>query len=707
MLYPYTELLTWSRTATYKIEARRGVGTPLGGEPMNYRILSSSWVFAALLSAITMPAHAATFVVDSTLDSTDAAPGNGVCDDGGGQCTLRAAIQEANSLAGADSIHFSIGGGGVQTIQPLPLPTISTTVVIDGTTQPGFSGSPLVVLDGSLAGPGAHGLLVGAPGGGCTIRGLVIHSFRNAIFLQGSGSNLVAGNFLGTDVTGTIPLGNTLRGVEIHDGNNTIGGTSAADANVIAASAAEGILVSPSSPGGNVIQGNKIGTDVTGTLALPNGGGVNLRAPNSTVGGIVAGAGNVISGNSNQAIVAQSFATGTIIAGNLIGTQADGTSPLGNGAGIWVRGLGAAASVRIGGVLPGEGNVIAFNNAGGVVVSDLPANEQVSIIGNSIHSNTSLGIDLDGDGVTANDVGDVDTGANGRQNFPVLSSAFGTNTTVEVSGSFEGQPSTTYHLELFASPSCDPSGHGEGQVLIASLDDATDPAGVLGFSVSALGSQPAGSFITATATDPNGSTSEFSACLEVSGCAATPAGGCIAGFAKAQLSISEKTAGKESLKLKWLKGPAFAGEDLGNPLAAGGTTYFLCVYDDSGALMHQYTVGRAGDTCGTKPCWKNLGGAPGDPTHKGYKYKDSLVASDGIAGLGITAGGPGMTRASAKGKNNVAKGQTSLPTGVAAALAGSTSAEIQLLGSDASQCISASLGNVTIADGVQFKAKTP
>ena len=161
---------------------------------------------------------AATLTVNSIADTSDANPGDGVCDDGGGNCTLRAAIQEANTLAGTDTIAFNITGAGPHTIQPvLELPEIIAPVIIDGYTQPGASPNTSasssnavlkIELDGTNAGPTAQGLGIAASN--TTVKGLVINRFPGrgidishaSDTLQAS-NNIVRGSFIGTDVSGT------------------------------------------------------------------------------------------------------------------------------------------------------------------------------------------------------------------------------------------------------------------------------------------------------------------------------------------------------------------------------------------------------------------------------------------------------------------------------------------------------------------------
>src|SRR5438477_245758 len=271
-----------------------------------------------------------------------------------------------------DTISFAIPGAGTHTIALLsPLPLVFDPAVIDATTQPGFAGMPLVELDGSSAGANANGLDVLADN---AVRGLVINRFSgSAIFLHGGG-NLIATNYLGTDASGTTARANGGFGVlAIDSANNVIGGTTAADRNVISANS-HGIYITGSLSVGNLIQGNFIGTDRTGHAALGNAPfhGVPIDgASNNTIGGTAPGARNVISANgfggalSANAGVATggSGAAGNHVQGNLIGTDVSGANRLGNNTtGVFI----AAPGNIIGGVTPAERNVISATNGAGV-----------------------------------------------------------------------------------------------------------------------------------------------------------------------------------------------------------------------------------------------------------------------------------------------------------------------------------------------------
>ena len=233
--------------------------------------------------------------------------------------------------------------------------------------------------------------------------------------------NTVVGNYIGLNAAGNGMIGNSNDGVYLIDGasNNTIGGATSAHRNVIAGNS-DGVQIGGLDGGSNnnIVQGNYIGTDATGTLDFGNnddGVDIDNAALNNQV------IGNLISGNTGDGIDLgdAGASTGTIIRGNLIGTRANGTTALGNsGHGILIGNGGTANNTLIGGTTTGQGNIIAFNSGDGIYVA---ASTGVSILGNSIHSNTGLGIDLGANNVTLNDIGDTDSGANALMNFFPLS----------------------------------------------------------------------------------------------------------------------------------------------------------------------------------------------------------------------------------------------------------------------------------------------
>jgi len=518
------------------------------------------------------PAQAAPFVVNSTGDAGDAAPGDGVCATAGAVCTLRAAIQEANALAGADTITFGIGIGPATIAPASALDIISTPVTIDGTTQPGY-----LELNGAGAGALADGLAFGAGSGGSSVRGLVINGFGNVGINLFAGANgiTVAGNYIGTNAAGTAPLGNGNDGVRVESSNNTIGGTAVADRNVISGNFDNGIQLNTVS--NNTILGNYIGTNAAGMAAIGNGtAGIEARpgATNNTVGGTAAGAGNLLSGQGAgwAGIALDAGTSGFVVQGNHIGTDAAGTAAVGNFAGVWIEGSGhtiggttaaarnlisgntdvgiivtgatatgnliqgnfigtdaagtagngnlrgvaidaSASGNGIGGTAAGATNRVAYNVNGGVELTGT-AGTGNQISSNEIYSNGNLGIDIGVDGVTANDAGDGDTGPNDLQNYPVLSAAMTNGAgSANFAGSLNSAPSTTYQIEFFASSSADPSGYGEGQRYLGVTSVTTNGAGNAVIGVTLATSLTAGELVTATATDPSNNTSEFSAAL--------------------------------------------------------------------------------------------------------------------------------------------------------------------------------------------------
>ena len=321
-------------------------------------------------------------------------------------------------------------------------------------------------------------------------------------------------------MAGTAALGNDvgvyIGGSATAANNNRVGGTVAADRNVISGNTGDGIQINAGSGGAvsNLVQGNYIGVNVNGTVALGNGGqGVGVFTSftntNNVIGGTAPGAGNVISGSGNDGVlIANAGTTGTLVQGNRIGTDAAGAAAIPN-----LRGVEFDASTSgntIGGTAAGAPNRIAYNTNGGVETTGV-AGTGNQISANEIYSNGTRGIDLGENGVTANDTLDGDTGPNSLQNFPVLSAAMTNGAgSANVAGSLNSAASTTYRIEFFASSAADGSGYGEGQRYLGFTNVTTNATGNAIIGVTLATSLTAGEFVTATATDPLNNTSEFS-----------------------------------------------------------------------------------------------------------------------------------------------------------------------------------------------------
>ncbi len=398
---------------------------------------------------------------------------NGLVITGGGA----SGTQVQNNLIGTDvngtTALSNLGGG----------------VVINGAPNSTIGGTSAGKRN-IISGNGLHGLEIDASGGT---------------------GNLVQGNYIGLNINGNIAMSNGGDGVFISDApGNTIGGTAAGAPNVISANGAMGVHVLGSGSGNNIIQGNYIGTDFNGGVDLGNSQhGVFINgAADNTIGGTSLAARNVISGNGTGVFIQSSAATGNLVQGNRIGTAANGTGNLGNTF-DGVRIGGNASSNSVGGVAAGAANTIAFNGANGVVVDSGTNN---SILTNSIHSSGNLGIELDLDGATLNDPDDADSGPNGLQNYPVLTSATGSLFNTRVVGNFNSVASKTYNLQFFASAACDASSYGEGTTFLGSISLPTNAGGDASFNQLLPTGGVANQFISATATDPNGNTSEFAVC---------------------------------------------------------------------------------------------------------------------------------------------------------------------------------------------------
>ncbi|HQR40004.1 MAG TPA: hypothetical protein PLF26_16590, partial [Blastocatellia bacterium] len=422
-----------------------------------------------------------------------------LADSGAG--SLRQAILDANGTGGADSISFSVAG----TITLLStLPALTDTVTIDATTAPGYAGTPVVELNGnSVAGPGISVNAVN-----CVVRGLAINRCAgNGILISANGATIES-NFVGTNLAGTAALGNSSTGIQVNASNCMIGGSSATG-NLSSGNGVHGIAPAGGTSG-NIVRGNFCGTDVSGNAALSNfGSGIDINnSINNTIGGPTVASRNVICSNFVNGITIFSNANGNVVQGNLIGVGAGGAS-LGNSTqGIRMH---LANNCTVGGPAAGAGNTIANTGTFGVVVLQSTGD---TIRGNSIANNGSLGIDLDQDGVTANDTGDGDANANNDQNYPVITSVVGVTGFTTISATLNSTASASFAIDFYANAACDPSGFGEGLTYLGSTVAMTDGAGnaPIFFTVPQT---LTGQTITATATDGSGDTSEFSACTAV------------------------------------------------------------------------------------------------------------------------------------------------------------------------------------------------
>jgi uncharacterized repeat protein (TIGR01451 family) len=305
--------------------------------------------------------------------------------------TDNAALAQNGRTAAVENSIFMIPGAGdalgrpadpgysgaplSYTIAPTAvLPTITDPVVLDGTTQPDFPGTPIIELNGTGAGAGQNGLTITASNS--TVRGLVINRFGgHGIRVSGGANNVIAGNYIGTNVLGSAPQGNGFMGVELGLGstNNRIGGTAIADRNVISGNSQNGVsLIGGSNI--NSIEGNYIGLNAAGTGNMPNGlSGVAIDGANTvTIGGAVAGAGNVISGNAQQGIWMNN-STGSIIQGNFIGTNANGDGPVANG-GFGIVLEAGATNIQIGGNSAAAKNVVSANTQDGIFLNGAGSN---------------------------------------------------------------------------------------------------------------------------------------------------------------------------------------------------------------------------------------------------------------------------------------------------------------------------------------------
>ncbi len=521
------------------------------------------------------------FEVTGRGDNEDTNLGDGIATTKYGKTSLRSAIEESNNRPpwykdSVITISFNLSGTGIQTINLKSyLPTISYPVKIDGYTQAGsvqnsndFSAGSNAVPTIYLNSNGYGGISIEAPH--TTVKGLIINSqVGEAVNILSADSCVIEGNFLGTSTDGLTNAKDDAYGIKIENGSyNVIGGTSPGSRNVVLG----GINITGSASQYNIVAGNYVGTDKTGTVALSkNASGIEITngANNNMIGGTDSLARNLISGNWMNGInISGSGVEQNKIFNNYIGVSADGKNPVPNnfnginisdsahynfigqaGAGNVIGGNGESG-IRIehssnitiennyigtnqtgdevgndvAGVLLFNNssddmiseNVVAFNGNAGVVVA-YGESKRNAILTNSIYANGHYGIDLQWDDYwTETDLMDADDGPNGLQNFPEISLAQEMDSLV-VTGTLYSKPNKTYTLQFFASDSADASGYGEGRIYIGEKNLTLDSGGQADFSFSFPASNYMGKYLSATATDDSNNTSEFSNSVYISG----------------------------------------------------------------------------------------------------------------------------------------------------------------------------------------------
>jgi hypothetical protein len=448
-----------------------------------------------------------TFTVTTTAD-------NGVG-------SLRQAINMADIAGGNNTIDFDIPGSGPQVITlQSELPPITSPTIIDGYTQPGSSPNtsttadnavPLIAIDGSQITNIAQSLGFQLQADGSSVQGLVIQNFGGIGVVVSGANDVVPGDFIGTDPTGMYARANGL-GIAVIGSSDTIGGTAPAARDVVSGNDIGVAIASLSINGpslltaeaGSIVQGDLIGTNATGTGNLGN----------SVIGVALAGSGNIVGGTSpGQA--------------NTIAFNGEVGSALNIGVGVVVVGLSPSASSPISVQSTGNiisGNSIYDNHNMGIGLLDIPTSSVLPFLTTTTASipsavaNFLSTVDL---GVVPNAQTPSGSGPNNLQNFPVIASAVTKGGATTVQGTLQSTPNTAYEVQVFSDPTPGASGYGEGQVYLGQTSVTTGANGLATFALTSSTVVPVGQVVAATAIDSSGNTSEFSKAVTVTSTVST------------------------------------------------------------------------------------------------------------------------------------------------------------------------------------------
>jgi hypothetical protein len=494
---------------------------------------AAAWA-ACLCALLCAPASASVFMVSTTDDA--------------GMGSLRQAIMDANTAGGSNEIHFAIAGAGLHTITlASQLPAVTSSLTIDGFSQAGSmantnspdAGGLNAVLQVEVVGNGGfYGFSLGSANGvTLTVQGMAVHGLQAAVSgypAAGTSALNVYGNYLSTTADGAgagAPA--TGAGVSPGLGTTSVGGEMPWQRNLISGCTNYGIA-----GGGPItVKGNLIGTDASGTAAIPNAtasnrGGIDVAAnrQNVHIGGPSAAARNVISGNHASGIFISDAGgtgfqySGLLIQGNYIGTDVSGLLPLPNGSAPYTQygggiDFGTSGSVAtpaiIGGFGVGEGNLIAFNNGAGIVAASNALADSFDSRANMVFGNHGKGrvnIDIGAAGPSANDAGDADGGANYTQNWPQIVAASQSGNTLSVTYVVDSDPANAAYplrVDFYANV------NGGSGLLLAQDTYPVEAAQVQRSVMLTLPDGVQAIPFVATATDTTFHTSEFSPPFDV------------------------------------------------------------------------------------------------------------------------------------------------------------------------------------------------
>lgn len=439
----------------------------------------------------------------------------------------------------ASGANFGNGKAGIVLQNMRGITLSGNTIRFNGgdgiTTQ---NGGQFTINNNTLTRNGGDGLELTGSGSNVANNTIGYNGANSAGIWVGGGSNTLTNNTVNNDIqtfqigisvdganntisnSASAQIGGGYAGIQLNGNSNTVTGYAIQDAYAGVLAAGDNNIIGPnnrlfnnlvgiqveSTADGTQIRGNFLGVDATGNAAAPNyETGILIYGGNTTVGGSDAGDGNVISGGGSygadgvRLAMSSGGLSGTTIRNNKIGVGADGTTALGNRYGIHV--LDGNQSNM-------QDNLIAYNSTGILIEQGT----RHAILGNSIYSNTQLGIDLSPQGITLNDTGDGDSGPNQLQNYPLITLAGIAGSTTRAVGTLNSLPSKTYTLRFYSSPACDPSGYGEGRTYLGQGTVTTNASGNASLDLSVGTAATQGHYLTLTATDPDGNTSEFSAC---------------------------------------------------------------------------------------------------------------------------------------------------------------------------------------------------